>query len=152
MSGEKLIATNPLARQNYFIEEVVEAGMVLQGTEIKSLRDQAPNIREAYVEIRKGEAWLVNAHISPYSHGNIWNHEPRRNRKLLLHRRQIERLIGATVREGMTVVPTRIYLKEGRAKIELALAKGKKKHDKRETLKEKAAAREMAQARKQRKG
>ncbi len=151
--GEKLIATNPTARQNYFIQEVIEAGMALTGTEIKSIRAQAPNLRDSYVEVSGRdsslEAWLVNAHIAPYSHGNIWNHDPLRRRKLLLHKRQIERLFGAVMREGVTIVPTRMYFKNGRAKIELALAKGKKMADKRETLKRKSAEREMDQAIKQ---
>jgi SsrA-binding protein len=148
--GEKLIATNPLAHSNYFISEVVEAGLVLTGTEIKSLRAQSPNLRDSFVEIgsRGGslEAFLVNAHIAPYSHGNIWNHDPLRRRKLLLHARQIERLHGAITREGYAAIPTRIYLKKGRAKIELGLGKGKKKFDKRQDLKRKSAEREMEQA------
>ena len=147
-SGEKLIASNPKARANYFIEEVVEAGLVLTGTEIKSIRAQAPNIRDAFVEVyshgRGGmEAWLVNMHISPYSHGNIWNHIPERKRKLLLHRHQINQIFAAIQQKGVTVIPLRLYLKSGRAKIEIALAKGKKLHDKRETLKRKTAEREM---------
>lgn len=149
-SGEKLIATNPLARQNYFIEEVIEAGMVLTGTEIKSIRDQAPNLRDSFVEVRGKEnnleAWLMNAHIAPYSHGNIWNHEPLRKRKLLLHKKEIGRLFGAVMREGVTLVPTRMYFKKGRAKVEVALAKGKKAHDKRESIKQRSAEREMEQA------
>jgi SsrA-binding protein len=153
-SGEKLIATNPIARQNYFIDEVVEAGLALTGTEVKSLRTQAPNLRDAFVEVSGRdsslEAWLVNVHIAPYSHGNIWNHEPLRRRKLLLHKHQIERLFGAVMRDGMTIVPTRMYFKSGRAKIEIGLGRGKKKHDKRETLKQKSAEREMDQARKRR--
>lgn len=149
-SGEKLIATNPAARQNYSIDEIVEAGMALVGTEIKSLRSQSPNLRDAFVEVtgREGslEAWLVNAHIPPYSHGNIWNHEPLRRRKLLLHRHQIERLFGEITRKGMTIVPTRMYFKEGRAKIELGLGKGKKKADKREAKLEKETRREVDRA------
>lgn len=151
--GEKLIATNPNARSNYFIQEVVEAGLVLVGTEIKSMREQSPNLRDSFVEVRRKagsiEGWLLNAHIAPYTHGNIWNHDPLRQRKLLLHKRQLERMYGANIREGMTIVPTRIYLKNGRAKIELALAKGKKKHDKREDIKKKSADREMQHAQKQ---
>lgn len=154
--GEKLIATNPNARANYFIEEVVEAGMVLTGTEIKSIRQQAPNLRDAFVEIRKGplgmEAWLLNAHIAPYTHGNIWNHEPLRKRKLLLHKYQIERMHGSITQKGISVVPIRMYLKKGRAKIELGLGKGKKKHDKREDLKKRSATREMDQALKRGRG
>lgn len=146
--GEKLIASNPIARSNYFIEDVVEAGMVLTGTEIKSMRTQAPNIRDSYVEVRNHEAWLLNCHIAPYSHGNIWNHEPTRKRKLLLHAHQVQWLFEAIKQKGLTIVPTRIYLKKGKAKIELGLGKGKKKHDKRETLKGKSADREMAQAKK----
>lgn len=148
--GEKLIASNPHVRSDYFIDETVEAGMVLTGTEIKSLRATAPNLRDAYVEVsgRDGsmEAWLVNVHIGPYSHGNIWNHEAARRRKLLLHRHQINKLYGAIKMDGRTVVPTRIYLKGGKAKIELALARGKKKHDKRHDLKTRTARDEMDQA------
>ncbi|OFZ55886.1 MAG: SsrA-binding protein [Bdellovibrionales bacterium RIFOXYC1_FULL_54_43] len=151
-SGEKLIATNSAARANYFIEEVVEAGMVLMGTEIKSLRQQAPNLRDAYVEISRTsastEAWLLNAHIAPYSHGNIWNHDPLRKRKLLLHRHQIEKILGAVTQKGITVIPLRMYFKSGRAKVELGLGKGKKKYDKRQELKKKSAEREMDVAKK----
>ncbi len=153
-TGEKLIATNPKARANYFIEEVVEAGLVLTGTEVKSLRAQAPNLRDAFVEVNsrgaKIEAWLLNAHIAPYAYGNIWNHEPLRRRKLLLHRHQLEKMFGAITQKGISIVPTRMYFKKGRAKIELGLGKGKKKFDKRETLKKKSAEREMAVARKKR--
>lgn len=146
-SGEKLISNNPIARHNYIFHELVEAGMVLTGTEIKSMRNTAPNLKDAYVEVTQDlEAWLVNVHIAPYSHGNIWNHEPMRRRKLLLHRHQLERLQSGVIKEGMSIIPTRIYLKKGMAKIELALAKGKKKHDKRESLKQKSAQKEMAQA------
>lgn len=152
--GEKLIATNPNARSNYFLEEFLEAGMALTGTEIKSLRTQAPNLRDAFVEVRSArggksfEAWLLNAHIAPYSHGNIWNHDPLRQRKLLLHAHQLSKLHGAIIQKGMSLVPTRMYFKKGRAKIEIALGKGKKKHDKREDLKKRAHVREMDQARK----
>lgn len=145
--GEKLIATNPLAHANYFITEVVEAGLVLTGTEVKSLRTSAPNLRDSYVDIRAGasnfEAWLLNAHIAVYSHGNIWNHEPLRKRKLLLHHHQLEKLYGAVSQKGMTIVPIRMYFKKGLAKVELGLGKGKKKYDKREELKKKTAEREM---------
>lgn len=149
-SGEKLIATNKTAKANYFIEEVVEAGIVLQGTEVKSLRNQSPNLRDSHVDIkgpRDGlEAWLINTHIAPYSHGNIWNHDPLRERKLLLNRRQIDRLYGAVSQKGMTIIPTRMYFKKGRAKVELGLGKGKKKGDKRETVKQRTAQREMERA------
>src|SRR5580704_732862 len=144
-TGEKLIATNPLAYANFFIDEVVEAGMVLTGTEVKSLRNQSPNLRDAYVEVlRTGgslEAWLANAHIAPYTHGNIWNHEPLRRRKLLLHSHQIEKIFGAITQKGLVVIPTRMYFSKGRVKIELGLGRGKKKFDKREDLKKKSAER-----------
>ncbi len=151
-SGEKLISSNPSARSNYFIEEVVEAGLVLQGTEVKSIRAQAPNLKDSFVEIRaKGlgfEAWLINAHIGPYSHGNIWNHEALRRRKLLLHSHQLAKLHAAIIQKGMSLVPLKLYFKNGRVKVELGLGKGKKNYDKRETLKKKSAEREMEQARK----
>jgi SsrA-binding protein len=150
-SGEKLIGTNPLAHVNYAIEEFVEAGLVLQGTEAKSLRNQAPNLRDAFVEVRRRglgfEAWLLNAHIGPYTHGNIWNHEAMRPRKLLLHQHQINRMQGAITQKGLSVIPIRMYFKQGRAKIELGLGKGKKSYDKRETLKKKDAQRDMEIAR-----
>jgi SsrA-binding protein len=154
--GEKLIASNPNVRSDYFLEEIVEAGIVLTGTEVKSIRSSAPNLRDAFVEItskKKGgeksgslEAWLVNVHIGPYSHGNIWNHEVRRRRKLLLHSHQIRRLYGALTQEGKTIVPTRMYFTKGRVKIEIALGKGKKKGDKRADVKERSQKREMDQA------
>ena len=155
-SGEKLISTNSAAKQNFHIEEVVEAGIVLTGTEIKSIRAQSPNLRDAFVEIsgKKGavslEAWLLNAHIAPYTHGNIWNHEPMRRRKLLLHSKQIEKLFGSITQKGTTVVPTRMYFKDGYVKVELGLGRGKNKGDRREDVKKKDAQREMDQARKAR--
>jgi SsrA-binding protein len=149
--GEKLIASNPIAHSNYAIEETHEAGLVLQGTEAKSLRMTAPNLRDAYVEVRRAgghlEAWLVNCHIGPYSHGNIWNHVERRPRKLLLHRHQINHLFVSITQKGFIAIPVRMYFKMGRAKVELGLGKGKKKHDKRETLKKKDAQRDMEVAR-----
>lgn len=152
-SGEKLIATNTNARHKFHIDEVLEAGIMLQGTEIKSLRAQSPNLRDAYAEIsgKRGsalEAWLINAHIAPYSHGNIWNHDPLRRRKLLLHRQQIDKLFGAVMQKGVTVVPLRMYFKEGYAKVELGLGRGKTKGDKRDSSKKQDAKREMDQARK----
>jgi SsrA-binding protein len=149
--GEKLIASNTAARHNFFIEDVVEAGIVLTGTEIKSLRAQSPNLRDSYVEItgKRGgalEAWLLNAHIPQYTHGNIWNHEPTRKRKLLLHKHQIDRFFGAITQKGYTAVPTRIYLKNGRAKVEIGLGKGKNKGDKRASSRTRDAQREMEQA------
>lgn len=149
--GVKLIATNPNGKRLFHIDEVVEAGMVLKGTEIKSIRNQSPNLRDAYVDVRPNskqslEAWLKNAHIPPYSHGNIWNHEPDRARKLLLHRKQITRLFGAITQKGQTIVPLRMYFKQGNAKIEIGLGKGKKKHDKRDDVKKRSSDREMARA------
>lgn len=154
--GEKLIASHPTARSDYFIQEVVEAGIQLTGTEVKSIRDQSPSLKDAFVDIQPSksgdsgslEAWLLQAHIAPYSHGNINNHEPLRRRKLLLHRHQINRLFGSITQDGLTIIPLRMYFKKGRVKMELALAKGKKKHDKREDIKKRSAEREMDQARK----
>ena len=147
---ELLIATNPNARSDFFISEVVEAGMVLTGTEIKSIRATSPNIRDAFVDIqgrsgKKLEAFLMNMHVGHYSHGNIWNHEEKRKRKLLLHRHQIERMYGALVREGMSIIPIRMYFKKGKAKIEVGLGKGKRKSDKRNDVKKKTADREIEQ-------
>ncbi|MBC7386697.1 MAG: SsrA-binding protein SmpB [Cryobacterium sp.] len=148
---EQLIATNPNARSDYFITEVVEAGLVLTGTEIKSIRATSPNIRDAFVDIqgrlgKKLEAYLQNMHVGHYSHGNIWNHEEKRKRKLLLHRHQIERLYGALVRDGMSIIPLRMYFKKGKAKIEIGLGKGKRKSDKRDDVKKKSADREIEKA------
>lgn len=152
---EKLIASNPVARTNFFVEETLESGIVLTGTEIKSLRQASPNLRDGFVEIRgtpgkKLEAWLLNTHIAPYKHGNIWNHEPLRKRKLLMHRHQIERLYGAIIRDGMSVIPIKMYFKEGICKLEIGTAKGKRKSDKREDHKKKSAQREIDQAMKKR--
>jgi len=150
-NGEKLIASNPNARTNFFIDEVVEAGLVLKGTEIKSLRATAPNLRDSFVDVvgtpgKKLEAFLMNTHIGPYSHGNIWNHEATRKRKLLLHRHQIERMYGAQIRDGMSIIPLRMYFKKGMAKIEIGLGKGKKKGDRRNDVKKKSADREIEKA------
>jgi SsrA-binding protein len=140
----KIVAENRRARFEYFIEDVFEAGLALQGTEVKALRFGEGSIAESYAEIRNEQAWLVNANIPEFSHGNRFNHEPKRPRKLLLHLRQIEKLHGAVAREGMTLVPLSIYFNSrGRAKVELALAKGKKTHDKRETIKERDWKREQ---------
>jgi SsrA-binding protein len=134
--GRKIVAENRKARFNYQIGEVLEAGIALTGTEVKSLRQSRANIAESYVSPEGGEIWLVNANIPEYLQANRFNHQPRRARKLLLHRRQANRLIGAVQREGMTIVPLRLYFNErGRAKVEIALAQGKKLHDKRETEK-----------------
>lgn len=137
-TGDKVrvAAENRKARHSYFIDDRVEAGIVLTGTEVKSLRFGSATIAESYAEVKNGEAWLVNAHIPVWSHGNLHNHEPRRPRKLLLHRREIDRLQGAVQRKGMTIVPLILYFNpQGRVKLELGLARGKKAHDKRETEK-----------------
>jgi SsrA-binding protein len=141
--GEKVVCVNRQARHNYFIEEVYEAGLVLLGSEVKSLREGKANLKDSYARIQKGEAFLVNAHVSPYPGANRFNHEPTRMRKLLLHQREIERLTGKTKEKGLTLVPLRLYFKNGRAKVELGLARGKKLYDKRETLKRKMADREV---------
>ena len=143
--GRTVVAQNRKARHNYFIEETMEAGLALSGTEVKSLRGGRSNIAESYVTERGGEAWLVNAHIPEYTAGNRFNHEPRRPRKLLLHRKQINRLIGAIQREGRTVVPLQLYFNpRGRAKIEIALVTGKQAHDKRQSIKERDWKRQRA--------
>ena len=142
-SGEKIVCVNREARHNYFIDEIYEAGLVLLGSEIKSLRDGKANLKDSYGRIQKGEAFLVNAHVSPYPGANQFNHEPTRPRKLLLHQREIERLTGKTKEKGLTLIPLRLYFKNGRAKVELGLARGKKLYDKRETLKRKMAEREV---------
>lgn len=141
----KTVAENRRARYDYHIEDSYEAGIALTGTEVKSLRFGEGSIGESYAEVNDGEVWLVNANIPEFSHGNRFNHEPKRPRKLLLHEREIKKLHGAVAREGMTLVPLSIYFNGcGRAKVELALAKGKKAHDKRETIKERDWKREAA--------
>ncbi len=148
--GEQIICVNRQARHNYFIDETYEAGLVLLGSEVKSLRDGKANLKDSYARIQKGEAFLINAHVSPYAGANQFNHEPTRTRKLLLHRREIERLTGKTRERGLTLIPLRLYFKHGRAKVELGLAKGKKLYDKRETLRKKAADREVERSLKSR--
>ena len=134
---KKTVAENRRARFDYAIEHVYEAGIALTGTEVKSLRFGEGSIAESYAEVKDEQVWLVNSNIPEFSHGNRFNHEPKRPRKLLLHHREIQKLHGAVAREGMTLVPLSIYFNgRGRAKVELALAKGKKAHDKRETIKE----------------
>src|ERR1044071_9085756 len=130
---EKNIVTNRSALHEYHVLDRFEAGVALTGTEVKSVRAGAVQLKECYVSVREGEAWLFNAHISPYSHGNRENHDPVRTRKLLLHKREISRLDDATAKQGMTLVPTQLYLKNGRIKIEVGVARGKKLYDKRET-------------------
>ena len=140
----KVVAENRRARYDYFVEERFEAGIQLQGTEVKSLRFGEGSIAEAYAEVKENGVWLVNANIPEFSHGNRYNHEPKRPRKLLLHEREINKLHGAVAREGMTLVPLSIYFNgRGRAKVELALAKGKKTHDKRDSIKERDWKREQ---------
>ena len=129
---EKVLAANRSAFHNYHISDKYEAGIALTGTEVKSAMDGRVQLKEAYVAVREGEAWLFNAHISPYSHGNRENHEPMRTRKLLLHKREIEKLDEVSVKQGMTLVPTQVYLKNGRIKVEVGVARGKKLYDKRE--------------------
>ena len=138
------IARNRRARHDYHILETFEAGLVLTGTEVKSLRDGKANISDAYGIIRDGEAFLLNLHIAPYESRGYANHEPDRTRKLLLHRKEIRRLIGAVERQGLTLVPLELYFKNGVAKVALALGKGKKLHDKRDAERERDAAREIA--------
>lgn len=147
----KEIAVNRQAFHNYEILERLEAGIVLTGTEIKSARDGRVNLKDAYGLVKSGEVWLLNCHISPYSHGNYANHDPLRTRKLLLNRSEIRKLIGKTTEKGLTLVPLRLYLKNGRLKCELALAKGRKLHDKREVSRMKTIDKEARQALSQRK-
>src|SRR5579884_4384574 len=139
----RVVADNRKARFNYFIDETFEAGLALTGTEVKSLRQGKSTIAESYADARDGEIWLINANIPEYLQANRFNHEPKRPRKLLLHKKQINKLIGAVDREGMTLIPLKLYFNErGRAKLQLALAKGKKLHDKRETVKKRDWSRE----------
>lgn len=149
--GTKLIISNRRARFDYFLEDTFEAGLVLQGTEVKSLRDGKGSLAEAWVKIDEaGEAWLMQAHIPEYAFGNRNNHDPTRPRKLLLHRRELEQLSRAVSAKGSTLVPTRLYFRHGRAKLEIAIGKGKNVADKRQTAKERDAKREMERALKQR--
>ena len=140
----KLIAQNRKARHDYSIIDTVEAGLVLQGTEIKSIRNGRINLKDGFARIRNGEAFLYNVHISPYEQGNIFNHDPLRTRKLLLHKKQINKLIGETKNTGITLVPLKVYIKDGYAKVLIGLAKGKKQYDKREDLKRKAVDRQIS--------
>jgi len=142
----KVIAQNKKANHDYFIEETFETGMVLQGTEIKALRAGRANLKDSYARVHNGEVFLYNLHISPYEQGNRYNHDPLRTRKLLLHKREISKLIGLTKEEGYALVPLKIYLKNGYAKLLLGLGKGKKKYDKREDLKKKEAKRDIERA------
>jgi SsrA-binding protein len=140
------IATNRQARFRYHFLETWEAGLVLTGTEVKSLREGKAQIKDGYASVRDGEVWLHNVHIPPYAPASRANHEPERSRKVLMHRREIERLIGKTREKGLTLVPTRLYLRDGRVKVEIALAKGKDVGDKRQSIKEREMKREMERA------
>jgi SsrA-binding protein len=142
-SGIKVVATNRKASHEYFLLERMEAGIALHGSEIKSIRAGQISLAEAYVRVDGEEAWLEDAHIAPYEQASIFNHEPRRPRKLLLHRKEIVRLWNQVRQKGMTVVPLRVYLKEGRAKVEIALAKGKKLYDKRQAITKRDIQREL---------
>jgi len=145
-SGERDAAVNRIAAHNYFLLEKLEAGIVLTGTEVKSVRAGRANLRDAYGLIKDGELWLLNAHIGPYEHGNIFNHPPLRTRKLLVHRDELRRLMGKTQQRGLTLIPTRLYFRNGRVKCELALARGKQLWDKRETERRRTAEREARAA------
>ena len=146
---DETIAVNRRARHEYAIEETFEAGIVLTGTEIKSIRAHRVNLAEAYARIEGGEAWLIGAHIATYAEGNRWNHEPTRTRKLLLHSGQIAELIGLTQQKGLTIVPLRLYIRNGMAKLEVGVARGKKAHDKRRTIAERDMRRELQREHKQ---
>lgn len=148
--GTRTVATNRKARHQYQFHDTFEAGLVLKGSEIKSIRAGQVSLQEGFVVFEEGEAWLVNVHIAPYDPASRQNHEPRRRRKLLLHRREIDRLQGRAQEKGFTVVPTRLYLKDGRAKIEIALARGKKLYDKRQTIAERDSKRQVERALKER--
>ncbi len=140
--GIKIITTNRKARYDYIVLDTYEAGIVLQGTEVKSLRNGRANLVDSYAGIYKGEVFLYNMHISPYEHGTHYNHDPTRTRKLLMHRDEIRRLTGRIVERGFTLVPLKLYFKRGRAKVELALVKGKKQHDRRRTIADRDARRD----------
>ena len=146
LAAQRDIAINRRARHDYFIEETIEAGLVLTGSEVKSLRAGKAQLKDSYARIERGEAWLFNSHVSEYAPSAQFGHEPTRRRKLLLHAREIARLIGKTKESGLTVVPLRLYFKHGRAKVELGLARGKKLYDKRATIKEREVRREVDRA------
>lgn len=140
---DQTVALNRRARHDYAIEQTVEAGLVLTGTEIKSIRAGRANLAEAYARIERGEAWLIGAHIAPYEQGNRYNHEPTRTRKLLLRRGEIDELMGKTQAKGLTLVPLRLYIRNGLAKLELGIGRGKKAHDKRRSIAERDMRREL---------
>lgn len=142
----KVFTFNRAASHNYFLFDKYEAGIELRGTEVKSIREGRANLKDSYAQVKNSEVWLLNCHISPYSHGNRQNHDPLRPRKLLLHRNEIRRLIGKTVERGFTLIPLQFYLKQGHIKCEVALAKGKQTHDKRESIRKKESDREARAA------
>ena len=148
--GEQLVVDNRRARHDYHLLDRLEAGLVLTGTEVKSLRAGRAHLRNAYADVRDGEVWLVGAHISEYEQGNVANHDPDRDRKLLLHGREIASLIGKVRERGLTLVPTRLYFKDGRAKVELAVARGKEARDKRRDIARREADRQIERALKSR--
>ena len=144
--SKKIICVNKRARFDYAIDEMFEAGLVLQGTEVKSLRAGRATLKDAYAEVRDGEMFLLHAHINQYEQANRFNHEPERPRKLLLHKREIHRLAGKTQERGLTLIPTRMYFSRGKAKVELGLGKGKRQYDKRQDMKRRDAQRDIARA------
>lgn len=146
--GIKILIDNRKARHDYHILDTYEAGIVLKGTEVKSIRAGKANLKDSYARVEKGELFLYNMHISPYEQGNRFNHEPKRTRRLLMHKHEINRLLGRTKEKGLSLVPLKLYFKNNKVKVELALAKGKKLHDKRRALAERDAKREMERARK----
>ncbi len=141
--GEKQIVQNRSARRDYHVLETYEAGIELRGTEVKSLRDGRINLKDSYADVANGELLLIGAHISPYDKGNVWNHDPERTRKLLMHKRQIVKLGQQTAEKGLTLVPLRLYFSKGLVKVEIALCKGKQTHDKRDTIREREVKREI---------
>lgn len=149
-SGNKTLAENRKARHDYFIEEAMEAGIELVGTEVKSIRAGKANLKDSYAEIRNGEIFVRNMHVSPYEKGNIFNKDPLRDRRLLLHKSEINKLVGYTAQQGYTLIPLSLYLKNGKVKVNLAVAKGKKNYDKRDAMIEKAAKRDIDRQMKER--
>ena len=148
--GIKTIATNKKAFHDYFVEEKIECGVALFGTEVKSIRQGKVNLKESWAQIRKGEIWIEGMHISPYEQGNIFNRDPLRPKKLLLHRGEIRKLDGLVMRQGFTLIPLELYFKDGRVKVQLGLCKGKKLHDKRDSMAQKDSEREIQRALRQR--
>ena len=144
-SGERDASVNRAASHNYFLLEKFEAGIALRGTEVKSVRAGRANLKDAYGLVKDGELWLINAHIGPYEHGNIFNHEPLRTRKLLVHKNELNKLLGKTQQKGLTLVPTKLYFRNGRVKVEIAVARGKQNWDKRETERRKTADKEASE-------